>query len=1134
MRLNRLDLIRYGRFQDRSLHFPRPTDGTPDVTLVFGPNEAGKSTAFEGFLELLFGLKRGEHPYAFAFGRADLLVGAELDLPGRGPTVLRRNGKQTNSLMDAELRPVEERLLTAHLHGLTREAYETRFSLNDETLRKGGAAIAKADGDLGQLLHAGVSGLSGMAAALEDMAARADAFYRKGRHGTQLKAGKDRLAEIGRELRALRLTPDRDRALRQARDDAKAAFDAADAALHTARQRQAAGSAAASWQRVSAEIAVLERELEECPDGPDLPTDAPERVAGLAAVITERTERIAEAERKAAEHRRVIADRPPDDTAAALATELAQLDRMSFDGAPLLSRAETAGSDLETRRRERDACRADLDAATRRIAPEGTRAEGLLLDTAAIEEIGVAAQDCIDARAARSAAEERRDEARDALGEEPARPRDLSGLEAALDACSTVADLSVEEAALRQAAAQAATSAAGLPGAWRACVAEGLPAAETLVACAEEMTTCDSRISDAEEALATLDAAHRAACAERRVSEAAPTAIDAERIEATRGARDAAWHAHRAVLDAESASRFEEAMRADDGARANFMAGADDRHRVAAARSAEASAEAALDAARRKLAGITARREEVRGAAARLAEALGLPRDTVPSAFPARRTALLRAEADRAALETAERERAAAAHRREAALADLRTAAAAAGLDAGDAELTAQARTQLIRRDDVRRAWDAWTARKAALADREADVAAKTLLLDEALARLDRQVRSLPLADRAPEAVRAALPTLRDIGGLHRRRTELDGRVDAMARAIAALRAVAGRLAGLLGSGVSESDDAMAVVTTARLRVAAAEAATQARTTAEAGAKSEMHARDTATRAVKAARDEIAALFDGQGGADLPPSERAALLKGRDDRRKRIRELEAQRREARAGVSEQLFEDELARLPDPTRAAALATATEDAERDRDAARDHWREAERHQEEAHAAADPAQLIAEQAVLRETLRQGARQAAIRRIGERVAREALRRLARERRSTMLDDVRDAFVAMTAPAWRNVEAWTHDQGEKLVGTTADGTLVHVERMSSGTMGQLYFALRLAGYRSFVRESGPLPMVLDDIMETFDNTRAREALKLCGALGREGQAIMFTHHDHLIELARESIPGVAVVEMDR
>jgi len=129
-------------------------------------------------------------------------------------------------------------------------------------------------------------------------------------------------------------------------------------------------------------------------------------------------------------------------------------------------------------------------------------------------------------------------------------------------------------------------------------------------------------------------------------------------------------------------------------------------------------------------------------------------------------------------------------------------------------------------------------------------------------------------------------------------------------------------------------------------------------------------------------------------------------------------------------------------------------------------------------------------------------------------------------------LRDVEEAFVAMTTPAWTGVDVWSQAEGEKLVGILPDGSSVPVERMSTGTMGQLYFALRLAGYRSFAQEPGPLPMILDDIMETFDDTRARAALQLCAEIGVNGQAILFTHHAHLVELARDSIKGVAVVDM--
>jgi uncharacterized protein YhaN len=238
------------------------------------------------------------------------------------------------------------------------------------------------------------------------------------------------------------------------------------------------------------------------------------------------------------------------------------------------------------------------------------------------------------------------------------------------------------------------------------------------------------------------------------------------------------------------------------------------------------------------------------------------------------------------------------------------------------------------------------------------------------------------------------------------------------------------------------------------------------------------------------------------------------------------------RQQAIVGVDKDLFGEELDLLPDASRGPVLEQQVQDAQDSRDAARDAAREAERLYSEAFDAADRSDLATEQATLLETLRNGGRQAVVARLGVLAARGALRHLAEERRSDMLRDVEAAFVTMTKPKWRGVEVWSQVEGEKLVGIDADGDKVPVDKMSTGTMGQLYFALRLAGYRSFARDLGPLPMILDDIMETFDDTRARAALQLCAEIGASGQAILFTHHAHLVEMAQTAVPGVAIVEM--
>ena len=62
MRFRRLDLLRFGKFTDTSLAFPA---GGPDLHLIVGPNESGKSTARAGVSDFLFGVARPTSPWTF-------------------------------------------------------------------------------------------------------------------------------------------------------------------------------------------------------------------------------------------------------------------------------------------------------------------------------------------------------------------------------------------------------------------------------------------------------------------------------------------------------------------------------------------------------------------------------------------------------------------------------------------------------------------------------------------------------------------------------------------------------------------------------------------------------------------------------------------------------------------------------------------------------------------------------------------------------------------------------------------------------------------------------------------------------------------------------------------------------------
>lgn len=152
-------------------------------------------------------------------------------------------------------------------------------------------------------------------------------------------------------------------------------------------------------------------------------------------------------------------------------------------------------------------------------------------------------------------------------------------------------------------------------------------------------------------------------------------------------------------------------------------------------------------------------------------------------------------------------------------------------------------------------------------------------------------------------------------------------------------------------------------------------------------------------------------------------------------------------------------------------------------------------------------------------------------MRAIGAAAARTALRRLGENRRGPMLADTEAAFRRLTGGVWSRLDTWVQGQDERLVGVS-EGHSVPADGMSTGTRAQLYLALRIAGHAAFVRDAGPLPFVTDDILESFDDQRAAAALDLTAELGTRGQAILFTHHAHLVEMARTRISGVRVIEL--
>ena len=111
MRLRRLDLTRYGRFTDQTIDFGAAETGTPDLHIIYGLNEAGKSTTFAAYLDLLFGMG-DQNRYNFKHDYSAMQIGARLEFDGAARELVRIK-KRINSLLDERGQPVNEAMLSA-------------------------------------------------------------------------------------------------------------------------------------------------------------------------------------------------------------------------------------------------------------------------------------------------------------------------------------------------------------------------------------------------------------------------------------------------------------------------------------------------------------------------------------------------------------------------------------------------------------------------------------------------------------------------------------------------------------------------------------------------------------------------------------------------------------------------------------------------------------------------------------------------------------------------------------------------------------------------------------------------------------------------------------------------------------
>lgn len=156
---------------------------------------------------------------------------------------------------------------------------------------------------------------------------------------------------------------------------------------------------------------------------------------------------------------------------------------------------------------------------------------------------------------------------------------------------------------------------------------------------------------------------------------------------------------------------------------------------------------------------------------------------------------------------------------------------------------------------------------------------------------------------------------------------------------------------------------------------------------------------------------------------------------------------------------------------------------------------------------------------------TLKQDASRYIRLRLAAHFLRNQIERFREENQGPLLEKSGQVFKQMTRNAFDGLAAEFNDADlPVMVGRRTNGANVPVEGMSDGSRDQLYLALRLAAMDRYLEEHEPMPLILDDLLMTFDNERTKAIIPQLVNLAKRTQIFLFTHHEHLVELCRETV----------
>ncbi|MDA2938586.1 AAA family ATPase [Acidobacteria bacterium AH-259-A15] len=149
------------------------------------------------------------------------------------------------------------------------------------------------------------------------------------------------------------------------------------------------------------------------------------------------------------------------------------------------------------------------------------------------------------------------------------------------------------------------------------------------------------------------------------------------------------------------------------------------------------------------------------------------------------------------------------------------------------------------------------------------------------------------------------------------------------------------------------------------------------------------------------------------------------------------------------------------------------------------------------------------------------EGVERYAVLRLAHSILSRQIEHYRRDNQGPLLRRASELFSTITTNSFSGLETDYDEKDEPmLVGVRPSGERVRVEGMSDGTRDQLYLSLRLTDIERHVEMNESIPLIADDILIKFDDQRAKVTLRMLADLSTKTQVVFFTHHSRLVEIA--------------